>query len=105
MRRRDRLWWGSSGERDARSPLEVQRQPAQILLRRPLRRERVDEVRRVLGARELEADQQLQVDRQVERLGHANVDALGAIVLFLVFAGLLDLAVRNRESRAGRAEG
>src|SRR5687767_4043205 len=95
LARRDSARRGTrrAGERDARSPLEVQRQAAQVLLRRPLRCERVDEVRGVLGARQLEADQQLEVDRQVQRLGHAHVDALGAVVLFPIFARLLDLTV------------
>src|SRR6185369_251990 len=63
-----------------------------------------EEEGRVLRVRELEPEEELEIDRQAERLRHAEVDPFAAIRRAGVLR-LLQLAVRHGEARAGRRPG
>src|SRR3954449_3894876 len=81
------------------SKLKVHRQAAHVLLRHAIRLVHIEEERRVLRVRDLEPEQQLEIDREAERLRHPEVHPLAAIRRPGVLR-LLQLAIRNREARA-----
>src|SRR5205085_8376007 len=97
---------GYANQRCGPCPLEVEGDAAHVLLRPALWLQRVEQERRVLRVRELQSEQQLQIERQVERLRHPYIHPITAVIRRRGRGRLrlVDLAERNRDRRAGRRE-
>src|SRR3954453_13098121 len=80
-----------------RAGSEVYGEAAHVLLRRAVALVHIEEERRVPCVRDFEAEQELEIDRQPERLRHPEVHALAAILRSGLLR-LLQLTVRHREA-------
>src|SRR5207248_11461243 len=81
--------------------LEVDGQSADVLLRRGI--EAIEQERRILSVRELEAEEHFQIERKMERLRHPHVHAFAAVIAARNLR-LLDAQVGDGDRRSGREE-
>src|SRR5258708_29008101 len=83
---------------------EVDGQSADVAPGRAVGLERVEQERGVLRVSDLEAEEQLELEREMERLGHAHVHAVAA-VLRPAHLRLAHVTVGDRQGRARRLIG
>src|SRR5260221_8065854 len=92
--------YGEASERES----DVAGQPADVAPGRAVGLERVEQEGGVLGVGDLEAEEQLEFEREMERLGHAHVHAVTA-VLRPARLRLTHVTVGNCQRRARRLIG